>query len=132
VPYKPAGNIFRFWSNNWDIPSDFAVSAKTWYHVANVYDGTKAYIYVDGDLKVSQAVPNFSLADNQQTAWVATDRGTGFLSNCIVDEVGLFNVALTGDDIKNIVAKGLSRAIGITAVEPSSKLAQTWGAIRRK
>lgn len=87
-------------------------------------------IYANGDLKVSQSVPNFSLADNQQTAWVATDRGTGFLSNCVVDEVGLFNVALTKDDIKNIVTKGLSRALGITAVSPTGKLAQTWGSIK--
>ena len=132
VPYKPVENIFRFWSNNWDIPSGFAISAKTWYHVANVYDGSKAYIYVDGELKVSQSVPNFSLADNQQTSWVATDRGTGFLSNCIVDEVGLFNAALAGDDIKNIVTKGLARATGMTAVEPSNKLTQTWGSIKRR
>ncbi|HIE25881.1 TPA: LamG domain-containing protein [Candidatus Poribacteria bacterium] len=130
VPYKPVENIFRFWSNNWNIPSGFAISAKTWYHVTNVYDGSKAYIYVDGELKVSQSAPNFSLADNQQTAWVATDRGTGFLSNCIVDEVGLFNVALSGDDIKNIVTKGLARATGITAVEPANKITQTWGLIK--
>ena len=131
VPYKPDGNIFRCWSNNWDVPTEVSVSVNTWYHVANAYDGSKASILVDGELKVSQSVPNFSLADNQQTAWVATDQGTGFLSNCIVDEVGLFNVALAEDDIKNIMTKGLSRAMGITAVEPSNKLAQTWGAIKR-
>jgi len=44
VPYKTTANELHFWSNNWDVPSTFFVSAKTWYHVANVYDGAKVSI----------------------------------------------------------------------------------------
>jgi len=130
VPYKTASNEFRFWSNSWNVGSGFSAVAKTWYHVANIYDGSKVYIYIDGDPKVSQSVPHFTLTDTQQTAWVATDHGTGFLSNCMVDEVGLFKEALTEDDVKTIVNKGLAWALGMVGIEPEGKLTTIWGRLK--
>jgi hypothetical protein len=129
VPYKTDGSELRFWTNNWNHGSGFTVKAKTWYHVANVYDGKTAAIYVDGEQKVSQPGV-FSLAADRQTAWVATDRGTGFLSNCIVDDFGLFKVALTKDKVKNIMEKGTAWALGLAGVEPSAKLTTTWGTLK--
>ena len=89
VPYKNGGNLLRSWTNTWDIPSGVTVKDGTWYHVANVYSGETCSIYIDGEEKVSQKVPKFQLQDQDQTAWLATDRGTGFLSAVIMDEVGL-------------------------------------------
>lgn len=128
VPYKTDGNEFRSWSNNWNIGSGFTVKAKTWYHVANTYDGKKASIYVDGEQKVSQDVPKFQLLDQEQTAWIATDKGTGFLSACIVDEVGLFNEALSAAEVKTIMAKGIHPAA--FTVDPLDKLPTLWGRIK--
>ena len=44
--------------------------------------GESCSIYIDGEEEVSQKVPKFQLQDQDQTAWLATDRGTGFLSAC--------------------------------------------------
>ena len=55
VPYKEGANTLRFWSNKWNVSSGVVVKAGTWYHVANVYDGNTAKIYVDGEEKISQA-----------------------------------------------------------------------------
>ncbi|MCD6507140.1 hypothetical protein J7M22_11015 [Candidatus Poribacteria bacterium] len=44
-----------------------------------------------------------------------------------LDEIGLFNVALSEDDIKEIMEKGLAQ---IAAVTPTGKLATTWGKMK--
>lgn len=130
VPYKEGGNVLRSWTNNWNISSGVVVKAGTWYHVANTYDGTTAKIYVDGEEKVSQEVPKFQLQDQDQTAWLATDRGTGFLSACIMDEVGLFNEALSKEEIQGIMNDGIHNTA--FAVEPSDKLPIVWGELKRQ
>lgn len=100
----------------------------TWYHVANVYSGEACSIYINGEEKVSQKVPKFQLQDQDQTAWLATDRGTGFLSAVIMDEVGLFNDALTEDEIQGIMKDGIYHTA--FAVEPSDKLSVLWGKLK--
>jgi len=47
----------------------------------------------------------------------------------IIDEVGIFNNALSEDDVKAIMQKGLEQTA--LMVEPSGKLASTWGNIKR-
>ena len=124
VPYKNGGNLLRSWTNTWDVPSGVTVKDGTWYHVANVYSGETCSIYIDGEEKVSQKVPKFQLQDQDQTAWLATDRGTGFLSAVIMDEVGLFNDALTEDEIQQDMEQVLS-------VSPLDKAATTWGLLKK-
>ena len=46
----------------------------------------------------------------------------------MIDEVAIFNKALTEDDINGIMASGLKNA---TAVYAKDKLAATWGEIKR-
>jgi hypothetical protein len=130
VPYKNGGNLLRSWTNNWDISSDVTVKAGTWYHVANVYDGETASIYINGEEEVSQDVPKFQLQDQDQTAWLATDKGTGFLSAVIMDEVGLFNDALTEDEIQGIMKDGIYHTA--FAVEPTDKLSVLWGKLKAR
>ncbi len=57
--------------------------------------------------------------------------GSGEYYNGLIDEFAIFNVALTEDDIKTIMDKGLARALGIAAVSPSGKLTATWGSIKK-
>ena len=47
----------------------------------------------------------------------------------IIDDVGLFNVALTADDIKTVMNEGLEVSL---SVSPLSKLAITWGELRKR
>lgn len=130
VPYKDPGNVLRSWTNSWNIGSGVVAKAGTWYHVANIYDGTTAKIYVDGEEKVSRGVAKFQLQDQDQTAWLATDKGTGFLSAVIMDEVGLFNDALTKDEIQNIMENGIYHTA--YAVEPADKLSTVWGKLKQQ
>ena len=128
VPYKNGGNLLRSWTNTWDVASGVTVKDGTWYHVANVYDGDNCTIYVNGEEKVSQKVPKFQLQDQEQTAWLATDKGTGFLSATIMDEVGLFNDGLTEDEVQDIMNDGIYHTA--FDVEPSGKLSVLWGRLK--
>ena len=127
VPYKEGGNMLRCWSNNWNVASGVTAKKNQWYHVANVYNGKKASIYIDGKLKVSQDVPKFELADQEQTAWLATDRGTGFLSACIIDEFIFYSDAVTEEEVNQIMEKGFEGALSVDSLD---KLSVIWGKLK--
>jgi len=129
VPYKTSANELHFWSNSWDVASGVIVEKNTWYHVANVYDGKTVSIYVDGELKVSQAGA-FSLNNNQQSSWFATDKG-GWLSNCMEDDIGIFSTGLTEGQVNNIMEHGVIWALGGASVNNKSTLSTTWATIKR-
>lgn len=129
VPYKTTADEFHFWSNNWDVGSGFFAMKNKWTHVANIYDGSKVSIIIDGELRTSQPVPAFTLAEQQQTSWLATDKG-GWISACVIDDVGLFNTALTEENVKNIMRNGIAKVTGIVSVSKLGSLATSWGKIK--
>jgi hypothetical protein len=50
----------------------------------------------------------------------------------LIDEVAIFNVALTDRDIQNIADKGLEEAISPTGVNISGKLTTTWATVKAR
>ena len=57
------------------------------------------------------------------------DQHGGFYQG-LIDEVALFNTALTEEDINKIMTGGLERSVGLTAVSPKGNLTTTWGEIK--
>ena len=57
--------------------------------------------------------------------------GNRFASKASIDEVAVFNVALSQADIESVMNNGLMGS-GAVSVEPAGKLATTWGNIRRR
>ena len=112
VPYKDESedNMLRCWSNTFEVGSGVTTEPNKWYHVANIYDGKKARIYIDGEEKVAEDVGAFELLDEDQTAWLATD-ARDWHSACIIDEVILFSRAITSDEVKDIYTNGINDAI---------------------
>ena len=127
VPYKDPGNMLRCWSNEWNVASGVSAKKGQWYHIANVYDGKKAKIYIDGKEKASQDVPKFEMNDEDQTAWLATDQG-GWHSACIIDEFIFFSRAVTADEVNEIFSKGID--VG-TKVDRVSKLPTIWADLKK-
>jgi len=101
-----------------------------WHHWAGVYDGSEARIYIDGELDTASPgtgkinISSFDLYIGNNSQW--RDR---FLHG-VLDEVAIFNVALSEEDIKNIATSGLEKALGMTPVSLSDKLATTWASIK--
>ena len=55
----------------------------------------------------------------------------GRFGNAIIDEVAIFNVALSAAEIQMMMDKGLS-ALLLTPVEPEGKLSTTWAEVKEQ
>ncbi len=106
-----------------------AITDDQWYYVAATYDTKFMRTYVDGALEGEQVLidePNISTAPITMGAW----SGGVFPLNGAIDEVGLFNEALSEDDIKSIMAEGIEKTLGIVAVSSIGRLTASWGGIK--
>jgi hypothetical protein len=73
----------------------------SWHHVAYTYDGTTHKLYLDGGTPVTSTVlPN---ADFVTHAEISAYNGGGFL-NGQLDELRIYNVALTATQVGNLAA----------------------------
>ncbi len=100
----------------------------TWVHIAAVIDDSDsiASFYVNGEY--NSQVPGNTGSARDQNLIIGTGHPGGERFHGIMDELAIFNVALTEDDIKSIMERSLRE--DITAVSPSGKLAAAWGKIK--
>jgi hypothetical protein len=108
------------------------INDDTWHHVAMSCDrdGNMVF-YRDGELEAQVSIAN-KANENENTTQsfvIGAGSGGGFLKS-LIDEVAVFNVALTQDEIKNIMNRGLARELGSIAVSNLDKLATTWSVIK--
>jgi hypothetical protein len=131
--YTTASGVVHFSTAGVGTTSIAKVPLNEWVHItAVVVDGKHRY-YFNGNLD-SETGAGIKLPGLSDTATVLigkTHEGSREFKG-IIDEVAIFNVALTADDIKTIVDSGLSRALGITAVSPLGKLTITWAVIKAR
>jgi len=80
---------------------DTALVADRWYHIAGVYDGTDAVIYLDGVADGTQAQTRFDIdaVSNRPTAIGAQYTGTGDVLNGTVDDVQIYNRPLSAEQV---------------------------------
>jgi hypothetical protein len=130
---KPGGGIdFNFYTAGGDanIVNGVAIVVDgEWHHVATTYDGRVMYLYIDGELDAEMATTAEPILHDDPLVIGGDDRGAGVQVNGSVDEVGLFNRALSEEDVRSIMENGLKTA---TAVSPRGNLATTWAAIRSR
>ena len=95
-----------------------------WYHTAISYDGTWVRAYVDGE-EVYSAKDWAGKKLNKGISRIGGGAsGDAFKGD--IDEVILFNVAITGDDVKSLMSGKWA------SVAPLDKTATTWGVIKAK
>lgn len=90
-------------SNYMDGATGVKAQLDSWYHVVNSWDGTTARVYVDGVEKKTYplASADFARKTGATTRIGASGPGTGYLFNGTIDEVAIYNRALTGKEVKN-------------------------------
>ncbi len=122
-------NIGGAWTNN---AGPTKLKNNIWYHVAGIYkDGVGQQLQIDNIVDAQNGSSGNLKQDAQEINFGTRQNGKkGYLFQGVMDEVAIFNVALTEDDIKNIMTNGLEKATGITAVFPSGRLATTWSSIK--
>ena len=118
-----------------DFQSVNSLDLEVWQHVAVTYDAStdEARIYLDGKLDNStiSAVATFDTDEKLQIGrhYRESDGATGGYVDGLIDEVGIFNVALTEADIQAIMNDGLSSML---AVSPKDKLTTTWADLKQQ
>jgi len=112
-----------------------AVATDTWYHIAGVADSSGSVkVYLNGEQdgtgssKLTNADTNLRIGARRPNGG-----GDGIVDPFpgILDEVAIFNVALTEDFISSIMNDGLERTIK-AAVSPKAKLTTTWASIKNQ
>lgn len=101
----------------------FSLGSSTWYHIVLSYDGTShdnVKFYVDGTLVPTDLTYGEDYTFN--TAAVAQSIGGAiWASNSIIDEVGIWNRALTAQDVADLYNSGSGMQV-VPVPEPSAAL----------
>ena len=83
-----------------------AVNDGKWHHVAGLYDGEKMYIYIDGIVDVSQPASG-AVATNDQPVFIGENAELkGRLWNGLIDDVRVYNYALSEGQITALYNEG--------------------------
>lgn len=105
------------------------VKLDKWYNIVGVFDGSEVKVYVDGEEadsvkhagKIVAGVGLISIGDNNEG--IAPDyRFVG-----IIDEVAVYNRALSQGEIKQKMMSGHTLAVRF-----EGKLTTTWGGVKAK
>jgi len=100
---------------------------KEWVHLVGVWDSDKLHVYVNGKLQNSADAPGAPWASPEEV-YMGADPGCGKRCqwNGIMDEIAIFNVALSEDDVKSL-GSGIEGAL---AVDAAGKTTTTWGKLK--
>ena len=89
-----------------------ALQENTWYHIAFVFDGVapeaeRMKLYLDGILVVTQSHPDTKVAQGGAPLWVGElDANRGYLWNGLIDELGIWERALSAPEIAQLYNGG--------------------------
>lgn len=97
-----------------------------WHHIAGTWDGETGRLYIDGKLETEEPFSG-PLSSSDVPVEIGRRGGQRFI-NGLLDDIAIFNVALTEDQIREIIENGLANAMSIS---PTGKLAVRWAKIKR-
>jgi hypothetical protein len=109
------------------IPSNADIPPEKWTHVAATYDGSKAVIYINGEVDKEEPQSGELLTTDNPVYLGGSQFWVPRFFDGIMDEAVLFNVALSQEDIQSLMTNGLSSML---AVSSKGKLISTWAYIR--
>lgn len=103
-----------------------SIQGDEWHYLAGVWDGKKIYLYINGELERSGECAG-TLKTNNQGLYIGSRLGNQRFLTGTVDEVRLYNRALTQAEIQKDM-----ETFGKYAVSPSGKLSVCWGEVKQK
>jgi hypothetical protein len=118
-----------------EIASKTAFEDGKWYHVVYTFDGAedagkRAKLYINGKLETVGNHPDQAVVKSGASLWVGElDPNRGFAWNGVLDEVGIWDRALSEAELKSVMEDGLAKLL---SVEPQGKLTTSWGEVKKK
>ncbi|PWU09492.1 MAG: hypothetical protein C5B50_27325 [Verrucomicrobia bacterium] len=119
---NPGSYNLRFYNRNGTAPSlsisspANGINGGQWYHVVAVYDGTTAYLYVNGQLAVS-AAPSGFVANDAGALTIGARSDDSFFFNGGEDEVAIYTNALSAATVLAHYQTGTNNASPGTAYQ---------------
>jgi len=109
-----------------DIQGPDPMPTDEWLHLAMTYNGEEIIIYANGEVQLTSPASGTIQASDGELR-IGRGAPAGYFTG-IIDEVAIFRVALSQDEIKEIMDKGLTMTL--LSVESHGKLTATWGNIK--
>ncbi len=121
-----SGKLFLNGGGRTAMPGTTPINDDAWHHVAGTWDGDAAIIYVDGEEEASSTFPGPIATSDVPVKIGLRGNGEGVdrVFRGVIDEVAIFNAALSGEDIQNLMLNGLQQ---LAPVHPGGNMATTWG-----
>ena len=116
---NPSQNIITFLAGDDNFARGELVPTDDWMHVAVVFQDTVATIYVNGvDATFDNNINPVS--SDEVPLWIGNLTGSaddpeGGAFNGHIDEIGILDIALTGDEVRNIIANGFEINTNVAA-----------------
>jgi len=110
-----------------DLKGKTAIPIGEWTHIATTLEGTSLKVYVNGEEDGSGTSAGYAGGLSKTFAIAKASWYDGSFFSGIIDEVGLFNKALTKDEIKSIMIAGI---LGKAAIFSTDKLTTTWAMVK--
>jgi hypothetical protein len=114
-------------NNRQRIPTNADVPLNEWTHVAATYDGSKAVLYINGEIDKEEPHSGTLLTTDNPLYIGASQFWDPRFFDGLIDDAVLFNEALSQEDVQDLMVNGLSATL---AVAPAGKAATTWAQIR--
>ena len=105
-----------------------AVNDDKWHHIAFTYDGKKMIAYIDGEVDAETNTGGvFGLAGQSLQIGGMVDQRPGW---GLMDDVAVFNTALSEADVNDVMNEGLGKLFGFTPVTPKGRLTTVWASVK--
>lgn len=111
------------WGNTSSVSPPGSMSANQWYHVVGTRQGTTMKTYVNGLLAGSKTHSDVGLTVNNSQAITIADHSWGPNLPGLIDEVKVYNYALTADEVKLDYNQGASLVLGAFGTSADGKTA---------
>lgn len=94
-------------SSGWAMTPRYTLTTGAWYHVAGTYDGSTVKLYVNGTLVAQSGPATGSIVAGTPSLWIGRDPADpNRFWDGHIDEVEVFNRALTASEINSIYNAG--------------------------
>jgi hypothetical protein len=87
---------------------DIVLAANRWYFLTATYDGSAMRFYIDGTLRGTQAKSGGTIPNSGKQIWIGGNDVWGEYFKGRIDEVRIYNQALSAAEIQALYSEGLS------------------------
>jgi hypothetical protein len=84
---------------------DIVLSANRWYFLTATYDGSALRFYIDGTLRGTQAKSGGTIPNSGREIWIGGNDVWGEFLKGRIDEVRIYNRALSATEIQTLYAQ---------------------------